>query len=191
MASTVDLKISTGTSERWSRGLREGGAAQVPVGPLPWEQVFEDPSRPLAVDVGCGSGRFLLTLASRLPAFNLLGLDIRHKAGSPLLHLPQSALHSHVRTLPQSAPPYHPSKRERKQAHMRLRVFPFLLSLFPTAPGSGLRPKCNSTLTVGILGYSCRVVADAGHSADWHLAQCRHVSVRLSTETKGPAGMQG
>eukprot|EP00884_Botryococcus_braunii_P022195 jgi/Botrbrau1/865/Bobra.0352s0055.2 len=51
----------------------------VPVGPLVWQEVFKEAQRPLAVDVGCGSGRFLLALASRLPTYNLLGLDIRHK----------------------------------------------------------------------------------------------------------------
>ena len=42
-----------------------------------WAAVFADPRLPLAIDVGCGSGRFLLSLARRLPGFNLLGLDIR------------------------------------------------------------------------------------------------------------------
>ena len=50
---------------------------QVPLEVADWAAVFADPRLPLAIDVGCGSGRFLLSLARRLPGFNLLGLDIR------------------------------------------------------------------------------------------------------------------
>lgn len=45
-----------------------------------WEEIFEDPNRPLFVDIGCGSGRFLLALAKRdLGNRNFLGLEIRQK----------------------------------------------------------------------------------------------------------------
>lgn len=51
---------------------------QVPVGPLPWLQVFHDPSLPLVVDVGSGSGRFLLLMAKETgTGQNYLGTDIR------------------------------------------------------------------------------------------------------------------
>ncbi|GAX74325.1 hypothetical protein CEUSTIGMA_g1774.t1 [Chlamydomonas eustigma] len=44
-----------------------------------WKDVYQYPDRPLVVDVGCGSGRFLLLLARRQvlgEEFNYLGLDI-------------------------------------------------------------------------------------------------------------------
>ncbi|KAK9846481.1 hypothetical protein WJX81_005020 [Elliptochloris bilobata] len=50
---------------------------QIPLEVADWAAVFADPRLPLAIDVGCGSGRFLLSLARRLPGYNLLGLDIR------------------------------------------------------------------------------------------------------------------
>ncbi|CAJ2664886.1 unnamed protein product [Trifolium pratense] len=50
--------------------------AQVP----DWNQVFADPALPLMVDIGCGSGRFLMWLAKRTPKVrNYLGLEIRQK----------------------------------------------------------------------------------------------------------------
>lgn len=50
---------------------------QVPAEPPDWASVFAEPRLPLAIDVGCGSGRFMLALARRFPRCNLLGLDIR------------------------------------------------------------------------------------------------------------------
>ncbi|KAK3264631.1 hypothetical protein CYMTET_13121 [Cymbomonas tetramitiformis] len=50
---------------------------QVPNEAPDWAEVFHDPSRPLLVDVGCGSGRFLLMKAKESPDSNFLGLDIR------------------------------------------------------------------------------------------------------------------
>ncbi|KAI4302872.1 hypothetical protein MLD38_038570 [Melastoma candidum] len=45
-----------------------------------WSRVFKDPALPLMVDIGCGSGRFLLWLARRNPDLqNYLGLEIRQK----------------------------------------------------------------------------------------------------------------
>ncbi|KAK7286929.1 hypothetical protein RJT34_22292 [Clitoria ternatea] len=50
--------------------------AQVP----DWNQVFADPTLPLMVDIGCGSGRFLMWLAKRTPKErNYLGLEIRQR----------------------------------------------------------------------------------------------------------------
>ncbi|CAI8608327.1 unnamed protein product [Vicia faba] len=50
--------------------------AQVP----DWNQVFADPGLPLMVDIGCGSGRFLMWLAKRTPEVrNYLGLEIRQR----------------------------------------------------------------------------------------------------------------
>lgn len=39
---------------------------QIPSPPPVWEELFDDPSLPLQVDVGCGSGRFVLIRAQRL-----------------------------------------------------------------------------------------------------------------------------
>ncbi|KAK9144069.1 hypothetical protein Sjap_003972 [Stephania japonica] len=52
----------------------------VPV-PIPhWKQVFNDSTLPLMVDIGSGSGRFLIWLAKRSPQHNnYLGIEIRHK----------------------------------------------------------------------------------------------------------------
>ncbi|CAH2072503.1 unnamed protein product [Thlaspi arvense] len=49
--------------------------------PVPaWDEVYKDPSLPLMVDIGSGSGRFLLWLAKKNAASrNYLGLEIRQK----------------------------------------------------------------------------------------------------------------
>ncbi|XP_039063456.1 tRNA (guanine-N(7)-)-methyltransferase isoform X2 [Hibiscus syriacus] len=49
--------------------------------PVPdWGEVFKDPALPLMVDIGSGSGRFLLWLAKQNPdSQNYLGLEIREK----------------------------------------------------------------------------------------------------------------
>lgn len=52
----------------------------VPVSPPKWEDIFPDPSMPIMVDIGCGSGRFLMMLAKRnAKSCNYLGLEIRHQ----------------------------------------------------------------------------------------------------------------
>ncbi|GAV65309.1 Methyltransf_4 domain-containing protein [Cephalotus follicularis] len=49
--------------------------------PVPdWNKVFKDPTLPLMVDIGSGSGRFLIWLAKRnTDSQNYLGLEIRQK----------------------------------------------------------------------------------------------------------------
>jgi tRNA (guanine-N7-)-methyltransferase len=49
---------------------------QQPPEPPAWEQVFAQP-QPLHLDIGCGRGQFLLTLAQQQPDWNFLGLEIR------------------------------------------------------------------------------------------------------------------
>ncbi|KAK1284828.1 tRNA (guanine-N(7)-)-methyltransferase [Acorus calamus] len=45
-----------------------------------WKEVYRDTTLPLMVDIGCGSGRFLLWLAKNsTDEKNYLGLEIRHK----------------------------------------------------------------------------------------------------------------
>ncbi|KAF3447560.1 hypothetical protein FNV43_RR12747 [Rhamnella rubrinervis] len=52
----------------------------IPIQVPDWNQVFKDPTLPLMVDIGSGSGRFLMWLAKRnLDARNFLGLEIREK----------------------------------------------------------------------------------------------------------------
>ncbi|KAJ3681291.1 hypothetical protein LUZ60_015780 [Juncus effusus] len=53
---------------------------RVPVQPPDWKEVFRDSTLPLMVDIGCGSGRFLIWLAKNSPQpRNYLGLEIREK----------------------------------------------------------------------------------------------------------------
>ncbi|GFP93923.1 tRNA (guanine-n(7)-)-methyltransferase [Phtheirospermum japonicum] len=53
---------------------------QVPVEVPNWNVVYDDPTLPLTVDIGTGSGRFLIWLAKRNPGLrNYLGLEIRPK----------------------------------------------------------------------------------------------------------------
>ena len=45
------------------------------LGPFPVTEFFDDPSRPLEVDLGSGKGRFLLARAAKHPELNFLGID--------------------------------------------------------------------------------------------------------------------
>lgn len=45
------------------------------LGPFPVASFFDDPSRPLEVDLGSGKGRFLLAHAAKHPGVNFLGID--------------------------------------------------------------------------------------------------------------------
>ncbi|XP_078171673.1 uncharacterized protein LOC144565725 [Carex rostrata] len=52
----------------------------VPVQSPDWKEIFTDCTLPLMVDIGCGSGRFLIWLAKNSPLHrNYLGLEIRQK----------------------------------------------------------------------------------------------------------------
>jgi tRNA (guanine-N7-)-methyltransferase len=54
---------------------------QLPSKPLKWQETFEDPSLPLIIDLGCGSGRFLMVLQKQhsivQKKYNYLGIEIR------------------------------------------------------------------------------------------------------------------
>jgi len=50
---------------------------QQPPEPPHWQGIFTDLSQPLHLDIGCGRGQFLLTLAQQQPDWNFLGLEIR------------------------------------------------------------------------------------------------------------------
>ncbi|GAX77532.1 hypothetical protein CEUSTIGMA_g4976.t1 [Chlamydomonas eustigma] len=55
---------------------------QVPTGPMQWSQAFADPALPLAIDLGCGPGRFLMLKHKRQKdsiQMNYLGVEIREK----------------------------------------------------------------------------------------------------------------
>jgi tRNA (guanine-N7-)-methyltransferase len=45
--------------------------------PVDIASVFNDPSKPLLLDIGCARGRFLLRMADADPAWNYLGVEIR------------------------------------------------------------------------------------------------------------------
>ncbi len=50
---------------------------QTPVTPPDWSQIFDDPTRPLHLDIGCARGQFLHTFAPIAPDWNFLGIEIR------------------------------------------------------------------------------------------------------------------
>jgi tRNA (guanine-N7-)-methyltransferase len=50
---------------------------QRPISPPDWQQVYADRFQPLHLDIGCGRGQFLLTMAQVHPTWNFLGLEIR------------------------------------------------------------------------------------------------------------------
>ncbi|MDH3529043.1 MAG: tRNA (guanosine(46)-N7)-methyltransferase TrmB [Acidobacteriota bacterium] len=50
---------------------------ELPVESLDFSAVFAVPDLPLHVDLGCGRGRFLLEMATQLPQWNHLGIEIR------------------------------------------------------------------------------------------------------------------
>lgn len=54
---------------------------QTPVNPPAWDQVYAG-TQPLHLDIGCGRGQFLLSMATLQPNWNFLGLEIRE----PLVH---------------------------------------------------------------------------------------------------------
>jgi tRNA (guanine-N7-)-methyltransferase len=41
------------------------------------EDLFEDPTKPLLIDLGCARGRFILRMAEADPSWNYLGVEIR------------------------------------------------------------------------------------------------------------------
>jgi tRNA (guanine-N7-)-methyltransferase len=45
--------------------------------PVELEDLFEDPTKPLLIDLGCARGRFLLRMAEADPSWNYLGVEIR------------------------------------------------------------------------------------------------------------------
>lgn len=50
---------------------------QQPPEPPIWEKTYANPKQPLHLDIGCGRGQFLLTMAQQQPDWNFLGLEIR------------------------------------------------------------------------------------------------------------------
>ncbi len=50
---------------------------RIPAQPPHWERDFGDLARPFHLDIGTGTGRFLLALAKQEPHWNHLGLEIR------------------------------------------------------------------------------------------------------------------
>lgn len=50
---------------------------QIPAEPPNWEHTYNDLSKPFHLDIGTGSGRFLLAIAQQQPEWNYLGVEIR------------------------------------------------------------------------------------------------------------------
>ncbi len=50
---------------------------QTPATPPQWQEVYQDPTQPLHLDIGSGWGSFLLTMAQLHKDVNFLGLEIR------------------------------------------------------------------------------------------------------------------
>ncbi|WP_026098864.1 tRNA (guanosine(46)-N7)-methyltransferase TrmB [Kamptonema formosum] len=50
---------------------------QTPAPPPDWTQVYANPTQPVHLDIGCGWGRFLLSMAQLMPDWNFLGMEIR------------------------------------------------------------------------------------------------------------------
>lgn len=50
---------------------------QKPIRPPEWDKIYDEPAQPLHLDIGCGRGQFLLSMAQQEPDWNFLGLEIR------------------------------------------------------------------------------------------------------------------
>jgi tRNA (guanine-N7-)-methyltransferase len=48
-----------------------------PIDPPDWNQVYQDLTQPIHLDIGCARGRFLLQMAQLYPEINFLGIEIR------------------------------------------------------------------------------------------------------------------
>jgi tRNA (guanine-N7-)-methyltransferase len=48
-----------------------------PIDPPDWNQVYQDLTQPIHLDIGCARGRFLLQMAQLYPKINFLGIEIR------------------------------------------------------------------------------------------------------------------
>jgi len=88
---------------------------QTPVSPVDWEKVYADLTQPLHLDIGCGKGRFLLSMATLEPNWNFLGVEIReplvqeanhwrHELGLTNLHYVFCNVNNSLRSLLSSLP---------------------------------------------------------------------------------------
>ncbi|XP_020248787.1 uncharacterized protein LOC109826198 [Asparagus officinalis] len=81
----LNLKEKYGSSQLGHVRIRQhvnplSSSFSKPVPAPDWKEVFEDCTLPLMVDIGCGSGRFLIWLAKNSSeSMNYLGLEIRQK----------------------------------------------------------------------------------------------------------------
>lgn len=48
-----------------------------PINPPDWNQVYQDMTQPIHLDIGCARGKFLLQMAQLYPEINFLGIEIR------------------------------------------------------------------------------------------------------------------
>jgi tRNA (guanine-N7-)-methyltransferase len=50
---------------------------QTPINPPNWTEIYEKPTQPLHLDIGCARGEFVLSMAQLQPDWNFLGVEIR------------------------------------------------------------------------------------------------------------------
>ena len=50
-----------------------------------WEERFDDFSKPLAIEIGSGKGRFITTLAKKHPEMNFIGVELQTTAAGMIL----------------------------------------------------------------------------------------------------------
>jgi tRNA (guanine-N7-)-methyltransferase len=50
---------------------------QTSIAPPDWAAIYQTPTRPLHLDIGCARGQFLLEMAQAKPDWNFLGVEIR------------------------------------------------------------------------------------------------------------------
>jgi tRNA (guanine-N7-)-methyltransferase len=64
--------------------------------PVDLYEVFENPTRPLLLDIGCARGRFLLRMAEAQPEWNYLGVEIREPLVDEANRLSEDAGHTNL-----------------------------------------------------------------------------------------------
>jgi tRNA (guanine-N7-)-methyltransferase len=74
----ADLPLQKGLGQRLRQHVNPLQAQyQQPASPPHWERVYRRLGQPFHLDIGSGSGRFLLRLAQEQPDWNFLGVEIR------------------------------------------------------------------------------------------------------------------
>ena len=77
LGGKVKFSDDAALSELWDYSKKRKKVLQAPNdrGGFAWPPVFEDPSRPLVIDAGCGFGALAVNLAKTRPHVNVLAVD--------------------------------------------------------------------------------------------------------------------